>query len=54
MMGFCLQALKAANVDYIVAPYEADAQMAFLAINGMVHAVSKQTFNSDPHQLCRS
>ena len=38
---FCvLQALKADNVDFIVAPYEADAQMAYLAINGMIHAVS--------------
>lgn len=35
-----LQALKAASVDFIVAPYEADAQMAYLALNGMVHAVS--------------
>ena len=34
-----LQALKAANVDFIVAPFEADAQMAYLAVNGLVHAV---------------
>ena len=34
-----LQALKAANVEFIVAPYEADAQMAYLALNGLVHAV---------------
>lgn len=33
------QALKSAEVEYIVAPYEADAQMAFLALNGQVHAV---------------
>ena len=38
---FCdLQALKAESVEFIVAPYEADAQMAYLALNGMVHAVS--------------
>ena len=35
----CLQALQAANVEYIVAPYEADAQMAYLAIKGKVDAV---------------
>ncbi|KAK9918966.1 hypothetical protein WJX75_008347 [Coccomyxa subellipsoidea] len=34
-----IEALKAANVEYIVAPYEADAQMAYLAINGIVHVV---------------
>ena len=34
-----IQALKAANVDFIVAPFEADAQMAYLAVNGLVHAV---------------
>lgn len=34
-----VQALKAANVDFIVAPFEADAQMAYLAVNGLVHAV---------------
>ncbi len=33
------QALKGAGVDFIVAPYEADAQMAYLALNGKVHAV---------------
>ena len=26
-------------MEYLVAPYEADAQMAYLAINGDVHAV---------------
>ena len=34
-----MQALKAANVDFIVAPFEADAQMAYLAVNELVHAV---------------
>ena len=33
------QALKERGVEYLVAPYEADAQMAYLAINGDVHAV---------------
>lgn len=35
----CFQALKAENVDFIVAPYEADAQMAFLAQTNRVDIV---------------
>ena len=35
----CTQALKEAGVEVIVAPYEADAQMAFLAKSRSVHAV---------------
>ena len=34
-----LQALKHCGVEFIVAPYEADAQMAYLALNGLVAAV---------------
>ncbi|KAJ1698378.1 hypothetical protein LUZ63_006890 [Rhynchospora breviuscula] len=34
-----IQVLKNEKVDYIVAPYEADAQMAFLSINKLVDAV---------------
>ncbi len=34
-----LQALKRCGVEFIVAPYEADAQMAYLALNGLVAAV---------------
>lgn len=34
-----LQVLKQEKVDYIVAPYEADAQMAFLSMNKLVDAV---------------
>eukprot|EP00884_Botryococcus_braunii_P003286 jgi/Botrbrau1/12959/Bobra.154_2s0018.2 len=34
-----IEALKLAEVEFIVAPYEADAQMAFFALNGHVHAV---------------
>ncbi|OQR95452.1 exonuclease 1 [Thraustotheca clavata] len=34
-----IQCLKKRNVKYIVAPYEADAQMAYLARNGLVDAV---------------
>ncbi|KAH1250870.1 Exonuclease 1 [Glycine max] len=34
-----IQVLKQENLQYIVAPYEADAQMTFLAISGQVDAV---------------
>ena len=34
-----VQALKASNVEFIVAPFEADAQMAYLAVNNVVHSV---------------
>lgn len=34
-----LKVLKQENVSYIVAPYEADAQMTFLAISQLVDAV---------------
>ena len=33
------QALKERGVEFLVAPYEADAQMAYLALHGDVHAV---------------
>lgn len=38
-MAFALQALKAENVDYVVAPYEADAQMAYLERVGLVDGI---------------
>jgi exonuclease-1 len=34
-----LQALCAANVDYIVAPYEADAQLAYLERRGTIQGI---------------
>lgn len=34
-----LQALKRKGVEFIVAPYEADAQLAYLAINNSVDVV---------------
>jgi exonuclease-1 len=34
-----IQVLKQEKVDYIVAPYEADAQMTFLSVNKLVDAV---------------
>lgn len=34
-----VQALKAMGVEYVVAPYEADAQMAHMALNGQVQGV---------------
>jgi exonuclease-1 len=33
------QALQAENVAYVVAPYEADAQMAYLEKAGFVHGI---------------
>lgn len=36
---YVMQVLKKENVDYIVAPYEADAQMTFLSVNNLVDAV---------------
>jgi len=33
------QALQAENVAYVVAPYEADAQMAYLERAGFVHGI---------------
>lgn len=43
------QALKAAKVEFIVAPFEADAQMAYLAINGVVHAVITEDSDMLPY-----
>ena len=34
-----MQALKAIGVEYVVAPYEADAQMAHMALSGQVQGV---------------
>lgn len=34
-----MKVLKRENICYVVAPYEADAQMAFLAISKQVDAV---------------
>lgn len=39
MIVLLLKVLKQENVDYIVAPYEADAQMTFLSLNKHVDAV---------------
>lgn len=36
---FCQKVLRQENVDYIVAPYEADAQMTYLSIKRHVEAV---------------
>eukprot|EP00899_Mesostigma_viride_P016570 jgi/Mesvir1/24914/Mv16902-RA.2 len=34
-----IKALKERGIEFVVAPYEADAQMAFLALRGAAHAV---------------
>ena len=44
-----MQALQQAGVPFIVAPYEADAQMAFLALNQRVHAVITEDSDMLPY-----
>ncbi len=39
MAGGLMQALRRCNIDFVVAPYEADAQLAFLGCSGQVDAV---------------
>lgn len=42
LVGCCFlhcQVLQQEGVEYIVAPYEADAQMAYLALNDLVQVV---------------
>lgn len=34
-----MKALQAESIDYIVAPYEADAQMAFMEKEGLVDGI---------------
>ncbi|KTW27687.1 hypothetical protein T552_02127 [Pneumocystis carinii B80] len=34
-----IKALRRENVDYVVAPYEADAQLAYLEKQGIIHAI---------------
>ena len=36
-------------MEYIVAPYEADAQMTYLAISGRVHAVITEDSDMLPY-----
>lgn len=37
------------SVEFVVAPYEADAQMAYLAITGQVHAVITEDSDMLPY-----
>lgn len=39
MAHHVIKSLRAYKVDYLVAPYEADAQLAYLAVNGFVDVV---------------
>lgn len=39
LIDISFQALKAAEVDYIVAPYEADAQLAYLERRGTIDGI---------------
>jgi len=47
--GLLIQALRAEGVEYVVAPYEADAQMTYLAITGRVHAVITEDSDMLPY-----
>ena len=44
-----MQALKLDNVEFTVAPFEADAQMTYLAINEYVHAVITEDSDMLPY-----
>src|SRR5690606_31298640 len=44
-----IQALKAENIRYLVAPYEADAQLCFLSINELVDAVVSEDSDLIPY-----
>ena len=39
MIEAFINLLQEKNIDYIVAPYEADAQLAYLSINDLVSCV---------------
>jgi exonuclease 1 len=39
MAGLLIEELKRANLPYVVAPYEADSQLAYLEKKGIIHAV---------------
>ena len=44
-----VQALKAADVDFIVATIEADAQKAYLALNDILHSVITEDYDLLPY-----
>ncbi|KAK1300906.1 Exonuclease 1 [Acorus calamus] len=48
-----IQVLKQENVDYIVAPYEADAQMAYLSLKKLVDAVITEDSDMIPFGCSR-
>lgn len=48
-----IQALRRQNIEFVVAPYEADAQMAFLARTGYVHAVISEDSDMIAYQCPR-
>lgn len=43
-----LQALKAVGVRFVVAPYEADAQLAYLSMRGIVDIVITEDGDTIP------
>lgn len=48
-----IKALQMINVQYIVSPYEADAQLAYLARNNMVDAVITEDSDLIPYGASR-
>jgi hypothetical protein len=43
------QALEEAGVRYVVAPYEADAQLAYMSVKGMVDVVITEDSDAIPY-----
>ena len=50
MAAHVINALKELNVQYVVAPYEADAQMAFLSKQGLVDVVLSEDSDMIPYE----
>jgi exonuclease-1 len=49
LIWFCIQVLQKNNVDYIVSPYEADAQLAYLSSSGLVDLVISEDSDLLPY-----
>lgn len=49
-----MSACRLRNVDCIVAPYEADAQLAYFSMNDIVDLIDRRPMNRSPgHCYCR-
>ena len=45
----CCQVLQYYGIDYVVAPYEADAQLAFMVMNGYADFVISEDSDTIPY-----